>query len=331
MSIKQLIKNLVRRLIHLTNKGGRLNEILLNELIQSINGNKFHHSVIDRIYFLTKVKLFADIRGRYSPARGIDIFTRINEGLPKDFKFNGISTFEFGCGRENPFSQSALFYLNGAKQTFALDIEAINDPERTKESFIETIFEFRRNIQKCLHHNSSRLVFIEQFNKLDIDGLNNVTINNIGNYFPIQYYVSDLQSVALEFNQFGLVTSRSVLEHLMYDFTKTVELIFNLIEPGGLFFNEVDLRDHRHRSDGFNKWSFMTENNSTYEISNKLRACQIREIFEQVGFEIIYWHPTREPIDSSVWNSIIPEFKKFEREELETTIIEFTSQKPYRS
>lgn len=118
--------------------------------------------------------------------------------------------------------------------------------------------------------------------------MNNATINNIKNYFPVRYYVSDVHSVALEFNQFGLVTSRSVIEHVMYDFTETVEFIFNLIEPGGFFFNEVDLMDHRHRTDGFNKWSFMTEKKSTYDASNKLRACQIREIFEQVGFEIIY-------------------------------------------
>lgn len=63
MCMKQLIKNMVHRLINLSNKGGRLNEILLNELIQSINGNKFHHSVIDRIFLKQKLNYLQTAEG----------------------------------------------------------------------------------------------------------------------------------------------------------------------------------------------------------------------------------------------------------------------------
>lgn len=306
----------------------RVRYYLYEELFKHFESDNIHWTIYDKYFLDTKKRVYEDRRHRYSPARTYDIYSVMKDGLPNDFSFEGINTMEFGCGIEMPVATSVLFYLNGASDTIALDIEELRDNDRTASALFDIFNDFRYRRDRWLHPNSSEQLYQERLNSINFEELLRGNWEKGIGEIPNRYFVNDIRKVELSIGKLDFISSRAVLEHVSReDFNATVKHLYNLQSFGGISFHEVDLRDHRHRKTGFHEWSFMTEKESTYQISNKLRASEIRKCFEDVGYDVIYWNPTKREISEEVMSSMTEEFKKFSNEDLQTTLISFTVRK----
>lgn len=131
-----------------------------------------------------------------------------------------------------------------------------------------------------------------------------------------QYLTRGLDSLRdLPDNYVDFVFSQAVMEHIRKNqFAETAQELWRILKPGGVSTHEIDFRDHLEASLNnlrFSKQVWEAEwMASSGFYTNRIRLCQMLEIFKEQGFEVTL-------VDKKEW-AILPINKKYLQPEFQT-------------
>lgn len=267
-------------------------------------------------------------RSPYWPT-GVEKIQHNVESIYTDLKEIGrdnlkdIVYLDLGCGKMQPYCISAVFYINGISQAYALDIE---DTISTRAAI--TLYDL---LVECLlwpdkWHFSPlpREEFIRRIYNFDLESLRKGVLANGIKSIPITHIVSDISK--WDTNQhFDLISSRVVLEHLL-EFEKANIKIFNLLTPGGIATHKIDLSDHQKKRGG-HPFSFLAIDDWKGD-TNRLRSCEIREIFLNIGYEIIKYKEFRTPLPKGFREKMLPKYQHMDQNSVEVVEVQCILQRP---
>ena len=264
-------------------------------------------------------QLFSDPIWRFGPLR---IHEVASEGynLLRDFtSIEGKTYCDLGCGTMHPLGIAAIFYLNGAAQTLSTDLFPANE-RRAAEALADLLWDCFCSMEKwCWSGNIVQ--FRERLGEFDIPALRSGNLKTGTAKVPMRHVVTDIHSPSLQPNSIDLMSSRAVLEHFL-DFSTAVRRLYDLMRPGGVAAHVIDVIDHRHYNDpeAFHYFSFLAEGDDWSDgLVNRLRSSEIKNHFQQAGFEILKYEEIRSEMPAGFRDKISGRFRTMYIEDLSVT------------
>lgn len=257
--------------------------------------------------------------GRY-PNNPIDNFQILLRELGDARVLNGSNCLHIGPG--GFLGIETLLHCLGAahvhsidKFSFAIDFPDVTD-QMTQYLDIEKSFsEFTRNthvLSEMQRRFTDLFPVVSERIRIDKD--------KIAYHYPV-----DVCELPFSSNQFDLVLSFAVLEHVL-DPTAAVRQLIRVLRPGGLAFHRIITRDHRSFSSiqGFSPFSFRSYSQSEWQAittrkfpQNRLLPVEWKKLFEQHGLTIQkYQVSDRLEITQEEYRQFHGDFYRFSMEEL---------------
>src|SRR5690606_6450098 len=129
--------------------------------------------------------------------------------------------------------------------------------------------------------------------------------------------------------------SRAVLEHFL-DLPEACRVLHRMCGPAAVGVHHIDMRDHRaYSSPGrFHYWSFLTRHGTrptadgtrseTYprtdeDLTNRLRWHEVRNIFEEAGFEFLEVDLRKETLPEGLREQLVAPYDELTDDDLSVT------------
>jgi hypothetical protein len=227
---------------------------------------------------------------------------------------SGARILEIGSGVDAPLTLSALLYLNGAAECWAIDYAPISSPAAASKSLRRLLIDALTKPGKWNFTKTPRSLFVERVFEFDFDALAVGDLLKATRNVPITYRVATVEQLVDE--RFDFMFSVSVLEHL--GFPDAAHQLARLIRVGGVMCHTVDFSDHAFHG-GFapNRWAYLTGQGDGYGI-NRIRLSRMLDEICAGGFRTVNVRRITERPPSEVVERIIPEYRHLSPDDIET-------------
>ena len=278
----------------------------------------FNWATLDNLHRVTHQALWEHDFWWYGPNKVLE-YISVYKPHFKFANFQDAVVVDFGCGTWSPLGASAVFYLNGARSAFAVDIEPCRDTARAADALCELLLECIADPERWLFSSIDRQDFIRRILSFDLKKLRTGDLNGGIANTGVKHLVGDIRELLTEDESVDIIVSNTVLEHI--EELKEISVFFHKILSGkGTMIHNVDFTDHRVYSDpSKNKWSFMTIDGGDSIGINKLRYSDIERIFADAGFKVVDSHKVIEMPDEEVRKKFRPEYSNLSDEDISTT------------
>lgn len=268
---------------------------------------------------------------RQGPGRILSVAPRAYECYRQHTPILGKTYLDLGCGRFHPFGMATYFYLNGLEKGYCID-PAEADKPRASEALYDLLCDALARPELWKQNEVSWEEYFSRIRSFDLYALREGDLDKGLGDAPLEHHVTDAAVPGmLPEGKIDLVSSRSVLEHCL-DLDSVLRQMYSIMSPGGIGFHEIDLVDHRVYSDPerYHYWSFLTEGNLGEEdkLCNLLRSCQILDIVNEIGFEVLEQSPGRVDLPAGLRAQLRPEYQQFSDEELQVIGLKIIVRKP---
>lgn len=305
---------------------GFLTDLLHLGIYEWIQVYKEHYpsriSDLDKIYGLVRKELTTDYCWLYGAARVKQVADQVRSALgPRRF-LDGDTYLDLGCGVHNPLGLSSVIYLNGALRAFALDLSG-SDSARAALALYDLLVDCVTEPDAWKWSTVDETTFRQRLARFDLKALKAGDLPKGIADVPIFHHVGDIVHPPFRDYSIDLVSSHLVLEHFL-DFRAGMARLFRLTSPQGMGIHWIDLSDHRRYQDPdrFHCWSFLAEDDDwTDGRCNRLRAEEIRQICEEVGFEVLKFKCFREDMPPCFRHELRGRFKLMPDDELSTVFV----------
>ena len=278
----------------------------------------FNWATLDNLHRLTRQALWKHDFWWYGPNKVLEYISVYKPHL-KFANFLEAVVVDFGCGTWSPLGASAVFYLNGARSAFAIDVEPCGDTALAADALCELLLECIADPEEWHFSSIGRKDFIRRILSFDLKKLRDGDLHGGIANTGLRHMVGDIREVLTEGEGVDIIVSNTVLEHI--EELKEISVFFHKILSGtGTMIHNVDFTDHRVYSDSSkNKWSFMTIDGGDSIGINKLRYSDIEKIFADAGFKVVDSHKVIEMPDEEVRKKFRPEYSNLSDEDISTT------------
>lgn len=276
----------------------------------------------DHVWREAHNRLSKDLLWRHNPERAKGLYKRYRGSVDS---IAGKRILDFGCGKSNPLALSSLFYVNGAAETFAVDLSPANE-----KASGESLFMLFRNALALPDGYKDEDVdwatFASRVHEFNLDALSRGDFQNGIGEAKCRYHVIGHEQYAGVMSDIDYVYSQSVLEHV-FGLGDVLKSLRGVMKKGGIMAHQVDFHDHRRRylgMDGINPWLFLTEDTEFARTHcNRIRYTEMSEIIEQSGFKIVVGKRSRRPFPPELREQLLPQFKDLSDIDLETLMAHF--------
>jgi len=181
--------------------------------------------------------------GPYVPQIQFAHFLELTVG--RGMFLRGKKVIDFGCGAHRPLSGALLYYLCGAREALALDIEAMFDRGSVAIGVISQVLSIM--FAKCQFDFASagvdQKVVLQRLADVDLPALLKGDLRR-GLPRSIQWRNSFYETLPLEEKAFDVLISNTVFEHIS-DLSGTLGTLRENINPDGFMVIVIDYKDHR--------------------------------------------------------------------------------------
>ncbi|MHA1250169.1 MAG: class I SAM-dependent methyltransferase [Candidatus Helarchaeota archaeon] len=193
----------------------------------------------------------------------------IKYGKIKSKDLNQKVVLEIGPG--DNFGVALNFLIEGASKVICIDKFY---PLRSKNKEIKFYHYFRNS----LNENKKKIFDnIIRFNK-------NIKINQQKLEYHFGIGIEDALKI-LKPNSIDIIVSRSVLEHI-YNINSAMNVINELLVPGGLMIHKIDFRDHKMFSFKHHSLEFLTIPKPLYTLMTKYSGKPNRKLMNYYYFKV---------------------------------------------
>ena len=256
---------------------------------------------------------------------------------------------DLGCGAQNPFGTSCVMYLNGARETLAVD-QAEIDPSRSAEALFDLLEDCALFPDRWHWSGLSRDEYLRRIGSFNALALRGGDLPEGLRGVPVRYAKADIcMALPVEPASVDVIASRDALEHFL-DFPSALCAMTTALRRGGLACHHIDLADHRayrfldpedysadytkdvlHIRPEFHEWSFLAEDDRFRDgLCNRLRASEFRNIFCGTGYEVLQETPVRKALPPNFRARLTPAYASLSDEDLATTRVTFVLRKAER-
>ena len=228
----------------------------------------------------------------------------------------GKRILDLGCGLSKPFSNAVLFYLLGASEIVAVDVQ---DYSRSKGSAFrlyalllciaadETVLTRRSQKQRETVYSRLSHFSMAALRKGDMAG---------GLPSGIRHVVGDYRKLSLHDASFDICVSFSVFEHINELETVLASLHKNMNE-GGAIFADIDYRDHRLYFEQASPWQYIIDDgDQSPNYINKLRHSAMLNVIRSAGFRLDEVSINKSDPPTAVITQIHPNHRHWDKEDL---------------
>lgn len=215
-----------------------------------------------------------------------------------DFDPHRKTVVELGSGGLNPFARLMVFYLFGARQCIAVDLEGIRDFEGAAVAMWQTAQWILASPQSFSlpGWDRDRMRILADAEVADFERLRHGDLTaafDVG----FQFIRCNADFIPLHNCAVDLVISTSFLEHVP-SANRTVEEIARITRGGGQGFHAIDGVDHRHYRGAAGMLDFLEIETDDALVfgCNRVRPLQFPEIFDAAGFDVLRIHELA-PVD----------------------------------
>jgi len=331
--MKKILKTCSEKTIRFLRGNEQLRFLMNQAALQDILNNEYFltgHSwkLTEPAFTTLRRQLFSDPIWRFGPLRINEVASEGYNLLREFTPIEGKTYCDLGCGTMHPLGIAAIFYLNGAAHTLSTDFFPA-DERRAAEALADLLWDCFCSMERwCWSGNVVQ--FQERLGEFDIPALRSGNLKTGTAKVPMLHVVTDIHSPSLQPNSIDLMSSRAVLEHFL-DFGTAVGRLYDLMRPGGVAAHVIDIIDHRHYNDpeAFHYFSFLVEGADWSDgLVNRLRSSEIKNHFQQAGFEILKYKEIRSEMPPGFREKIVGRFRAMSLEELSVSGIKCVLRKP---
>lgn len=318
----------------------RSNKFLFNKLLKILEKytqdqylNKLPHGLLDFIYLRIRSNLKNRYEWRRNPIRTKKIFNNYYQHIMKYKSIDNQVILDLGCGKNNSLSIATAFLLNGAKKGYAIESNlSYNKLEINSEAISSGLYEmlldcyaFKDEWLKV--NNGKHFNYILE--KIDMKSLANGEWIEGTKQLNIDLFGNGLNNAKIPKGYIDILVSHVVLEHI-FNFKEEIKTIYDLMNNDSLMVHSVAFWDMRKFfKNKYNDWSFLYENkNYTDKYCNRLRVNEMKEIFDEVGFDVLEIIRKSKKIPENIYNKLDPHYKEMTKEDIETIQCVFIIRKP---
>ena len=141
-------------------------------------------------------------------------------------------------------------------------------------------------------------------------------IDKLMNHDNIHYHQDYLENLNILNKSVDLISSRSVLEHIL-DIDRSLEEMRKILKSGSAMLHDIDLSSH-DRSNPYRHYSKIYSGKKTFDRLNGLLLKDYLGLFDKHGFKsrVIEKHTTNKPLNR---DSLHPKYRDSSDEELQVT------------
>lgn len=291
--------------------------------------NRLPQEWLDFIHFPIRQNLRTRLDWRRNPDRTNKLFFGFVGRLAGHIDLENKVVLDLGCGSVNALGMSSLFFLNGCRETYALDMSYFYEA-RCAVSLYEMLLECAALSGEWLVEDKNKDAFLSRLECFDLKILRQGRLSEGLGSAPLHLLSGDMTNTKIE-TGVDIMVSQAVLEHVM-EFGHAARAMYEAMAPGGVAVHHVDLRDHRAFANPrkYHYWSFLSEGPAwTDGLCNRLRAVEIRGLFEAVGFEVVDFVGFKKtPPPSDLKRRLAEPYASMPMSEIELTGGEFVLRKP---
>jgi hypothetical protein len=285
--------------------------------------------LVDGVFSACRRRLRHDPDWRLGPDRVKEVAREAFDRLSACTSLENRVYCDLGCGKLHPYGPSAVMYLNGAGSAIALDL-ADADPRRAAEALYDLLVECIVFPDHWHWSGISREDFNRRARQFNLEALRDGDLRVGLELTPLRHVVTDIHNPCLAEGAIDIMASRAVLEHFL-DFGLAVQRLYALMAPGAVAFHHIDLVDHRAYGDPsrYHWWSFLAEDDDwSNGHVNRLRASEIRALFEKAGFEVLRYDCQKGQMPEGFRSRLKGRFARMPDDELNTIWVELVLRRP---
>ncbi len=248
------------------------------------------------------------------------------------YPMEGKRVMEVGPGRR--LFMPIGYYLSGASSVVAVDLHPYLKAELVMDS-IQAMRQNRVQYREYFLGLTDEAGLDQRFEALlaarDLKQLLAVT--------RIEYLApGDARNTGFPAESVDIHTSYTVFEHIPRDVLVAIlREASRILKPGGVAFHQIDPADHFAYEDSSislvnflqfsdQEWEHLAGNQFAYH--NRLRADELREVYEEAGHRIIQWEPKVDPralLALKAGQRLDPRFRGKSAEDLCTIVLQVMS------
>ncbi len=277
----------------------------------------------DMIYSACRRNLIRNPYWIPGPVRTLDVATKYLDYLKRHDFSTKFPFLDLGCGRFNPLGVSAIFYLNGWDECWALDI-APCDEKRAAEALADLLKEAILNPGRFAIVTDEESVS-QRARRFNLTALENGDIRAGLGDISIQYVVSDITAFSKKDGgpKFGTVCSHTVVEHFM-QLPEVLKALKELSVPECVQYHYIDFVDHRAYTepDRYDFWSFLEIARSAHDpLCNKVRCSEMLGEIKTAGFNVLAWDPEEVDLPDGFRNRLHKDWIETSDHDLRTIMV----------
>ncbi len=278
----------------------------------------YNWRVLDSLYIRSRKALMENITWAYGPSKILFTFNIYRNGL-RQYPIVGKTFVDFGCGALHPYNISTLFYLNGARRCYAIDMASIEDTTSAARSLHELLIDCLSEPTKWLLSGSDKRSFVQRILQFDMEALSKGDLEAGVGQAPIEHHVDRIENILTKPKSIDVMVSATVVEHI-HDLEDVARHWHRIMSNDSVSYHNVDYTDHRiHVDPTKNYWSFMVEGDDIPDDGdiNKLRNSEVTKIFRDVGFNVDLDPLLVQPPPPEVLNNLAPRYRGLSKHDLE--------------
>ncbi|MCP4591157.1 MAG: methyltransferase domain-containing protein [bacterium] len=275
----------------------------------------------DRLYSSLRTRLDSLSTWRYGPRRQLAEFAEMYAALDGLITWPGARLANIGCGRYHPLGVSLLALLAGAERTSACDVEPLVDPRRAAQAMADLVAETLLDPRALPgDRTASRTALLARIESaVNLEGLRSSDLLQAVNPTLLDYRVESIYESSLPKEDFDVVVSRDVFEHLS-DVPQALAAVYDRLSPGGLAVLFIDFSDHRRYQDArtYAHWSHLEDlDQPTHLHTNRLRFSEYPQLFERARLEVVGFEPTQiEPLPADAKMKLALPYRRMSDDDL---------------